>query len=114
MLEGIRAIASEDLPRMKARDVHDLVKATEARNFVLIMQLYNVSALERRESRLVHYREDYPYTDDRHWRKWINLRNNGKDGISVRIEHVPLGCANIIPDSLSKKPVPVAYKIKTL
>ncbi len=112
-IEEIRRIAREDLPRIKANDIHELEKATEARNFVLIMELYNIAALERKESRIVHYREDYPYTDDRYWRKWVLLKSDGKGGVQVNIEPVPLGCSAIIPDSLTIKPVPVAYKVES-
>jgi succinate dehydrogenase/fumarate reductase flavoprotein subunit len=112
VLAKIRRIAGEDLPRVKADDIHDLVKAAEARNFVLLMELYNIAALERKESRMVHYREDYPYTDDRYWRKWILLKNDGKGGVQVNLEPVPLGCSAIVPDSLARKPAPVAYKVE--
>ena len=111
-LAEIRRIAGEDLPKTKARDIHELVKAAEARNFVLLMELYNVAALERKESRLIHYREDYPYTDDRDWRKWILLKSGGEGTVQIAIEPVPLGCSAIVPESLSRKPAPVAYKWK--
>jgi len=110
VLARIRQIAREDLPRVTATDVHELVKAAESRNFVLLMELYNLAALERKESRMIHYREDYPYTDDRDWRKWILLKNDGNGGIQVRIEPVPLGCSAIMPDRLTRKPAPVPYR----
>jgi succinate dehydrogenase / fumarate reductase flavoprotein subunit len=111
VLGEIRRIARDDLPRVKARDSHELVKATEARNFVLLMELHNLAALERKESRMTHYREEYPYTDDRNWLKWILLKNDGKGGVQLKIEPVPLGRSAIIPDGLTRKPVPVQYKI---
>ncbi len=111
-LTEIRRIARDDLPRTKARDIHELVKSAEARNFVLLMELYNVAALERKESRMIHYREDYPYTDDRDWRKWILLKSNGKGKIGVLIEPVPLGCSAILPDRLTRTPAPVQYKFE--
>ncbi len=110
VLTEIRRIARDDLPGTKAGDIHELVKAAEAKNFVLLMELYNVAALERKESRMIHFREDYPYTDDRDWRKWILLKNDGKGGIRVMIEPVPLGCSAIIPDRLTRKPAPVRYQ----
>ena len=110
VLARIRQIAREDLPRVTATDVHELVKAAESRNFVLLMELYNLAALERKESRMIHYREDYPYTDDRDWRKWILLKNDGNGGIQVAIEPVPLGCSAIMPDRLTRKLAPVAYR----
>jgi succinate dehydrogenase/fumarate reductase flavoprotein subunit len=110
VLTEIRRVARDDLPGIKAGDIHELVKAAEAKNFVLLMELYNVAALERKESRMIHFREDYPYTDDRDWRKWILLKNDGKGGIRVMIEPVPLGCSAILPDRLTRKPAPVRYK----
>ncbi len=85
VIARIRQITRDDLPRLMAADVHELVKAAESRNFVLLMELYNVAALERKESRMAHYREDYPYTDDRNWRKWILLKNgvDGADSVSA-------------------------------
>jgi succinate dehydrogenase / fumarate reductase flavoprotein subunit len=112
VLGEIGRIAREEVPRIKAGDVHDLVKGAEARNFVLLMGLYNVAALERKESRLVHYREDYPYTDDRDWRKWVLLKDDGNGGVQINIEPVPLGCSPITPQSLTRKPAPVAYKME--
>jgi succinate dehydrogenase/fumarate reductase flavoprotein subunit len=112
VLSKIRQIAKDDLPRIRADDVHELVKAAEARNFVLLMELYNIAALERKESRTVHFREEYPYTDDREWRKLIVLRSDGKGGVKVDIEPVSLGCSAIMPESLTKKPVPVSYKME--
>jgi succinate dehydrogenase/fumarate reductase flavoprotein subunit len=93
-----------------AADVHELVKAAEARNFVLLMELHNVAALERRESRMVHYREDYPYTDDRDWRKWVLLKNGGNGTVQVTMQPVPLGSSAITPESLARKQAPVAYR----
>jgi succinate dehydrogenase / fumarate reductase, flavoprotein subunit len=111
-LAEIRRIAGEDLPRVKARDAHELVKAAEAKNFVLVMELYNMAALERKESRMIHFREEYPYTDDRDWRKWILLKNNAKGEFQVIFEPVPLGCSAILPDHLNRKPALVPYVIR--
>ncbi len=111
VLAEIRRIARDDLPKMKANDIHELVKATEATNFVMLMELVNIAALERKESRTGHYREDYPYQDDRDWLKWILLKNDGKGGVQLKIEPVPLGCYAIMPDSLSRKPSPVQFKM---
>ena len=64
---------------MKARDIHELVKATEARNFTLAAQLVYECALERKESRLCHYREEFPYRDDVEWLRWVTAKR-GKKG----------------------------------
>jgi fumarate reductase (CoM/CoB) subunit A len=109
VLTELRKIEKDMLPKVKATDIHELVKAAEARNYILLMQLYNTAALERKESRMVHYREDYPYTDDQDWRKLVLLGNDGKGGIRVKMEPVSLGCSAIQPDRLTRKPVPVAH-----
>jgi succinate dehydrogenase / fumarate reductase flavoprotein subunit len=112
VLSEIRRIAREELPRMKANDIHELMKATEAKNFVLLMELYNIAALERKESRMTHYREEYPYADDRDWLKWVILKNDGKRVPQIKIEPVPLGFYAILPEGgLTRKPVPVQYKM---
>jgi len=111
-LREIRRIANEDLPRVKADDIHQLVKANEAKSFTLLMELYNISSLERKESRGVHYREDYPYTDNLDWRKWILLKNSGQGVVRLKIEPVPLGCHAIEPEVLSKAPSPVPYRMR--
>ncbi len=111
-LKEIRRIASEDLPRMKADDIHELVKANEAKNFTLLMELVNMSALERKESRGAHYREEYPYRDDRDWRKWILLKSDGKGGAEVKIEPVPLGSYAIAPDRFSRLPSPIQFAME--
>ena len=43
------------------------------------------AALRRHESRGVHYRRDFPKTDDRRWRSHLVLRPNG-----VKLNHYRL------------------------
>jgi len=43
----------------------------EAQNMLTVARLITLAAEQRTESRGVHYREDYPKTDDIHWRKHI-------------------------------------------
>ncbi|MFA5864422.1 MAG: L-aspartate oxidase [Phycisphaerae bacterium] len=45
----------------------------EAQNMLTTAGLMTRSALTREESRGVHYREDFPQTDNEHWRKHIML-----------------------------------------
>lgn len=111
VLADIRRIAKKDLPRIKVDDIHELVKANEAKNFVQLMELIFIASLERKESRLGHYREDYPYMDNRNWLKWILLKNGDKEGIRIKIEPVPLGCRAILPESLSQVPSPIRVKL---
>ncbi|MBI4333210.1 MAG: FAD-binding protein [Chloroflexi bacterium] len=67
------------LAEMRAADIHDLVKAVEARNLVQVGELVFLAALERRESRAWHFREEYPFRDDKNWLRWIIVKM-GEDG----------------------------------
>jgi len=111
-LEELKVIESEKLPAVAAKDAHNLLKAAEARNFVLLMTLYNRAALERKESRMVHFREEYPCQDNQGWMKLVLLGPDGKGGVNVRKQNVNLGHAAIMPDKFEKKPAFVVYSME--
>ncbi|MBI2832088.1 MAG: FAD-binding protein [Chloroflexi bacterium] len=111
-LVRINQLADNDLPRMKADNIHQLIKANEAANFVLLMKLVNMAALERKESRMSHYREDYPYTDNQTWLKWLLLKANGAGKIQLKTEPIPLGSHDIQPESLTRKPSPIQFRME--
>jgi L-aspartate oxidase len=46
-------------------------------NMLTVAKLVITSARERRESRGVHYRTDYPQTDDTNWKRHITIRRGG-------------------------------------
>jgi succinate dehydrogenase/fumarate reductase flavoprotein subunit len=108
-LNGLRNIKYNDLPHVKANDVHELVKANEVRNFSQLAELVYISSLERKESRYSHYREDYPYRDDIDWLKWIYINNDGKE-IKVKNEDIPIDRYPIRPKERSKIPAPILFK----
>ncbi|MBI2303477.1 MAG: FAD-binding protein [Chloroflexi bacterium] len=87
-LARIRRLATERLPLVSAPDIHELVKANEARNVVAMAELGYLAALERKESRGEKlFREDYPYRDDANWLKWIVARREGDE---TRLSFWPL------------------------
>ncbi len=108
-IEEIRKLATDDLPRMKADDTHQLVKANEARNFVLLMELVYLSALERKESRLAHYREDYPYRDDENWIKYVQCKRTKQGNVQVRTE--PVDMSYLSPFPRLRIPSPIQYNL---
>lgn len=83
VLSKLESIESSMLPRLRARDIHDLVKANEVVNFILIAGLVYRCARERQESRNCHFREDYPSINHR-WRKFIKIcrREPGSDELT--------------------------------
>lgn len=48
----------------------------EVQNMLTLSRLISASAFERRESRGVHYRLDFPDTDDKLWKKHIVINNS--------------------------------------
>jgi len=62
------------LPRMKARDPHELRMAHETGNMVLNAEMVLRASLFRTESRGSHYREDFPRRSDPDWLAWTILK----------------------------------------
>lgn len=62
------------VPKLFARDPHQLRLAHETKNMVLSAEMRLRSALFRTESRGNHYREDYPRRDDPDWLAWIKIK----------------------------------------
>jgi succinate dehydrogenase/fumarate reductase flavoprotein subunit len=69
-------------------DYHVLGLCHDLRNMAECAEMYFVAALERKETRGWHYREDFPERDDVNWRKWIDLKlENGK--IAIKHAKIP-------------------------
>ncbi|MFX0195185.1 MAG: FAD-binding protein [Candidatus Hodarchaeota archaeon] len=56
----------------------ELLRALEIRNLLDLGQVVTTAALLRRESRGSHYREDYPYRDDKNWIKSIIIKQEAE------------------------------------
>ena len=75
----VKALAEIDelkhqVPELWASDIHQLVKANEAVNMLLIAEAILRSSLYREESRGYHFREDYPLQDNKNWLKWVTIK----------------------------------------
>lgn len=77
------------VPRLLAKDGHELRLAHETKNMVLNAEMTLRASLYRTESRGQHYREDFPRRDDPEWLAWVKL---------ARVEDGTMG--------VSKQPVP--------
>jgi succinate dehydrogenase/fumarate reductase flavoprotein subunit len=64
------------VPKMRAKDTHELKMAHETRNMVLNAEMMLRASLFRTESRLSHYREDYPRRDDPAWLAWVKYKED--------------------------------------
>jgi len=92
-LENIEYVRDNYLPEIKAHDFHFLKNCHEVANLLFVAEVQLKTSLFRTESR-VGLREDYPYTDNENWLKWIELKNeNGDMALStcpVPIDEYPI------------------------
>lgn len=96
----------EEIAEIAASDYHSLVKASEFKNHLLNAELVFRAALERRESRQYHYREDHPYIDNMDWLKLIVFKKE-REGLSLRYEPIPLDKWAVRPVRLEKQAHPI-------
>ncbi len=83
-----RGIREREIPKLAARDFHELARCIGLGNELLFLELFSRCSLLRTESRGWHYREDYPQRDDANWLKWV-IAKREDDGIKVWIEPIP-------------------------
>ncbi|MBI2954751.1 MAG: FAD-binding protein [Chloroflexi bacterium] len=88
-LDEIQRLRDESVPRMGARDLHDLVKLRETENIVLNAEMMLRASLVREESRLGHFREDFPNRDDVAWRKWVIVEKDDVGEMRLSTEQIP-------------------------
>ncbi|MDZ4246753.1 MAG: FAD-binding protein, partial [Dehalococcoidia bacterium] len=89
-LNKLKVLKETKLAAMAAKDIHELVKALEAQNLVEIAEIVFLAALQRKESRAWHFREEYPDRNDKEWLKWV-IAQKGNDGkTKFRIENIPV------------------------
>ena len=76
------------IPKLTAKDPHELRLAHETRNMVLNAEMRLRASLARTESRGCHYREDYPRRDDENWLAWVLLKEQDGEMVTHK-EPVP-------------------------
>jgi len=75
------------VPKLFARDAHQLRLVHETKNMVLNAEMRLRSSIFRTESRGNHYREDYPRRDDPNWLAWVKItEEQGK----MKLSKVPI------------------------
>jgi succinate dehydrogenase/fumarate reductase flavoprotein subunit len=62
------------VPKLMAKDPHELRLTHETANMVLNAEMILRASLFRTESRGLHYREDYPRRDDPTWLAWTKVK----------------------------------------
>jgi succinate dehydrogenase/fumarate reductase flavoprotein subunit len=95
-IEKFREIRCEKIPQLKGKDLRGWIKALECANLARVGEMVARSALERRESRGQHTREDYPHRDDKNWLKWVQVYKKGEE-IDCDIEPIPFAENDLRP-----------------
>jgi succinate dehydrogenase/fumarate reductase flavoprotein subunit len=71
-LQSVDALAQQ-IREIAAPHAHELVRLKETEAMLLAAQFMLGASLFRTESRLSHFREDYPERDDANWLVWIDI-----------------------------------------
>lgn len=82
-LASIEYVRREMVPKMIAKDGHQLRMAHEAANMLLNAEMKLRSGLFRKESRGTHFREDYPARNDDEWFCWVNMKKGRGGGMEI-------------------------------
>jgi succinate dehydrogenase/fumarate reductase flavoprotein subunit len=86
-LQHIEYIRKEIIPKLTARDFHELRLAHETINMALNMEMKLKASLLRKESRGAHFREDYPKRVDPEGLRWITLKQENGE---MKFSDVPI------------------------
>jgi succinate dehydrogenase/fumarate reductase flavoprotein subunit len=84
-LASIQFLRTHCVPRMIARDGHELRMAHEIKNMLLNAEMKLCSGIFREESRGTHFREDFPARNDEEWHCWVTVQE--KDGFMKMGKH---------------------------
>lgn len=85
--EELDRICREDIPRMKAPDLHYLLKYNEVVGIAFLTRLFLEASLARRESRGSHYRVDFPKRDEAYLGWFVHTRDGAGQ---LKTEFVPV------------------------
>jgi fumarate reductase (CoM/CoB) subunit A len=99
LLSGVASfetIRREKMPLVKGKDQRSWIKALECANLAWVGEMVTRSALERRESRGQHYRDDYPAKEEG-VPKWIRVSKSG-DNVHCKAETIPFGAGDLMPE----------------
>jgi succinate dehydrogenase/fumarate reductase flavoprotein subunit len=102
-ISRIEDIRATQVPAIRSDCPHELVKAHETRNMVLVAEMCLRSSLQRRESRSDHYRADYPEEDNRHGLKWIHIQRGPGGNMQLSDEPIPIETYPFQPKGFGEK-----------
>ena len=95
-IERFQEIRREKVPRLKADNLRELIKSLECSNLSWVGEMVAACALERKESRGQHTRDDYPERDDQNCLNWISVEKDG-DGVKPVVKPIPFEEGDLKP-----------------
>lgn len=84
----VEFLKNHTVPKLKAKDIHELRLAHETKSMALNAEMMLRASIFRTESRGSHYREDYPRRDDPEWLAWVKLKEENGE-MKLRKEPIP-------------------------
>ncbi|MGX9419126.1 FAD-binding protein [Vibrio sp. WJH972] len=88
-LKQIKYLQKKFANNLKVENFHELRNAHECRNMLLNAEMKLIAGMARKESRGTHYREDYPYRDDKNFLAWVTLTLNEGGHVESDLEKIP-------------------------
>lgn len=76
-------------PKVRAADPHENRLCHEAKHMVFVLEMKLRASLFRKESRGTHFREDFPFRDDKNWLAWTACHKDSNGNMSVSKVPVP-------------------------
>jgi succinate dehydrogenase/fumarate reductase flavoprotein subunit len=88
-IKKIERINQDEIPRLTAKDAHELAKVQGLKNMAEVLELIMHAYVYRQESRGGFVREDYPEIDNSNWLKWIRIKRQ-TDGFNITADPIPI------------------------
>lgn len=76
-------------PNVRAADPHENRLCHEAKHMVFVLEMKLRASLARKESRGAHFREDFPFRDDKNWLAWTACHKDSNGNMTVSKVPVP-------------------------
>jgi succinate dehydrogenase/fumarate reductase flavoprotein subunit len=88
-LKQIKYLQKKFVNNLKVEDFHELRNAHECRNLLLNAEMKLVAGMARKESRGTHYREDYPYRNDKEFLAWVKVSLDSDGNVTSVLHPIP-------------------------
>lgn len=88
-LKQVEFLRDNVISRLKAYDLHELRLVYEVQNMTLNAEMKLRACLIRKESRGNHFREDFPFRNDKEFLAWILIKKGSTDKMVLSKKFVP-------------------------